>query len=502
MALSATHIGLMVAGGFVLLSCALCIWKARQAGREEVSAQRRGLSSPLVDHSKDTLQIGGKTGQIIDMLYKRIKDLQSLKTHLEPTVDRLLGQDAVNRRIFDQLNSQQRAMNEIIAIQDGHIQEHMRKIDKVERQEQCMVEQVDAFVREVIDETARLLHSESEYHNYRQRKFQETMLQATAERAAGVIDSRRIEEQLALLQQMLREQQRDREGLHASIDEMRSQQHGGLIAAVGAQLLQRPAAGTAAAGSPSVAAPEPAHSPGRSSPGSGRDAPPVSSALMVHAAPLDGPEHPYWRRRRVSRRATAPPGLPGTAGARDPEGSPLWPYSIPPPPPQLTGAALGHLSKSAAQVARELPTFHSSPPRLPYDLPPPPRGRAESPAVAQSAPPSPSGSPVRNLRPAGGGTALRPARDFFSDLHAASGAVTRIEGLARGRAFADPGPHLRLEDDADHRPDSPGRAASARPGLLGEAAAEGRRPSGAGRRGSAAPGSDGAAQPPRRPAAL
>ena len=176
-----------------------------------------GLSDATSPLLGKTNEVGKKESVAMQLLQKQIHTLRNAQEKVEPQHNRLVQQDLVNRKIFEQLNNQQKNINEVISSQDRILRDQLQKIDLIERQEECLIEKVDEFIKEIVAETAKEIHNETEYHHYRHRKLQQTLLQQAAQRTAGIVDVKAVEEQLSTLKTMFQRQQEDRQSLVATL---------------------------------------------------------------------------------------------------------------------------------------------------------------------------------------------------------------------------------------------------------------------------------------------
>eukprot|EP01064_Diplonema_japonicum_P023747 TRINITY_DN34162_c0_g1_i1.p1 TRINITY_DN34162_c0_g1~~TRINITY_DN34162_c0_g1_i1.p1 ORF type:complete len:507 (+),score=102.58 TRINITY_DN34162_c0_g1_i1:69-1589(+) len=219
--MSTTVVVLVVVTGVVGLgTLAYCAYR-RYA---KIRARRAGdLDSPLLRGDKDGKKEKKNKDPVISLLYNQVKELQDQKLRLDPEHSRLIQQDTVNRKIFEQLNNQQKHINEVINSQDKILREQMQKIDLIERQEECMIDKIDEFMRETIQEAAKEIHNETEYHHYRHRKLQQTLLQQTADRTAGLIDTAGMEKQINELRTMFQRTQDDRQKIVSTLSALQTQ---------------------------------------------------------------------------------------------------------------------------------------------------------------------------------------------------------------------------------------------------------------------------------------
>ena len=198
----------------LLYKCRARIAQARSGG---------SLADPLNDD--DVEKAVTKDGKLkradpaVALLYKQVKELQHFQDKTVPEHVRLVQQELVNRKIFEQLNSQQKHINEVISSQDKILREQLHKLDLVERQEDCLIEKIDEFMRETITETARAMQGETEHHHYKQRKLQQTLLSQAAERTAGLIDTAAMEAQINELKGLFHRSQEERQTMMATIQQ-------------------------------------------------------------------------------------------------------------------------------------------------------------------------------------------------------------------------------------------------------------------------------------------
>ncbi|KAJ9466941.1 hypothetical protein DIPPA_24448 [Diplonema papillatum] len=204
------NIILIIIGVLLLVLVTACLVKGK-----ELLRSGGDLGSPLM--SKEEREKAAKRDPGVGVIHQHLSDLKVRHDRMLPEHVRLLQQDIVNRKIFEQLNNQQKHINEIVSSQDKILRQHMGKIDVIERQEECIIEKIDEFMRETIQETAREIHNETEYHQYRHRKLQQTLLQQAAERTAGMLDTTHLEQQISELRVMFHRAQEERQSLVATL---------------------------------------------------------------------------------------------------------------------------------------------------------------------------------------------------------------------------------------------------------------------------------------------
>ena len=358
MALSTTEVLLILLGSVLgvvsLIAGAFQLWKRRQEDEND-------LTQPL----KDGETRGKKQDPVVQMLYKQVTALQYNHDKQNPEHVRLLQQDLVNRKIFEQLNNQQKHINEVITSQDKILRDQLQKIDVIERQEDCLIEKIDEFMKETITETARAMQNETEYHHYKQRKLQQTLLAQSAERAAGMIDSNGVESQLNELKLMFQKSQEERQGLVATLTQASS------------DLKRQTQLQTWALDQVATDANIPPQSPQVESPASSPGAPPVHVSSVILKHPTTTQQYPAVTVNKVKPHPPMPP-----------KGGVTSPYPI-----HLSGRDEEEGSPQqrvrAVDISQGLPTYANSSQstmQTPLSLPPPAlkkkRARQEKEAAA------------------------------------------------------------------------------------------------------------------------